>query len=617
MKKLLIFFILTCLTTVINSQTLFTYGKNVVSKAEFLRAYNKNKTEEKDKASALREYLDLYIKFKLKVKAAQDLRIDTMASLATDLENFKSQIEDGYLNDEKEVNLLVEEAFNRSQKDIHVAYVFFPLDIYPDTAAVAKQFNSSKLEWINVGFVTVFTLPYNFENIIYSLKPGEVSKPYKAKTGYYIFKNIEERKAVGKIKAAQILIAFPDDANNDYKVNAKRTADSIYQEIVNGADFSEMAKKFSNDKLTYESGGIMPEFGVGKYDPFFEKNVFDLKKDGDISTPFNTKFGYHIIKRISKNDVLQDKRNEGYLYTLKQQVLQDNRVTAASEKFINGILKKLSYKNYTANNEAAISRISDSFLIADRKISASNLTNKTVLFSLNNKQIKLSDWFNFLKNEKTSGNYNGEGAKDLMKKYIYQTALDIYRKQLPNINADFKYQLQEFKDGNMLFEIMERNVWTKASNDSNGLKKYYNLHKTKYTWNVSADAVLISCSNEKMANDAAHQIKNGKDWKQVAVENASQIQTDSARYELTQIPANVNSKFFDGAVTDPFINTADGTATFVKIFKLYPANQQRNFEEARGLVINDYQNFLEEKWIEQLKKKYPVKIDDKVFKSLL
>ncbi len=164
---------------------------------------------------------------------------------------------------------------------------------------------------------------------------------------------------------------------------------------------------------------------------------------------------------------------------------------------------------------------------------------------------------------------------------------------------------------------MERNVWNKASNDSIGLKNYYNQHKTKYTWGESADAILISCSNEKTANSIAEEFKKGKSMRQIAEENVSQAQTDSGRYDLAQIPAKANTKFVEGMITEPLINKADGTATFVKILRIYPANQQRSFEEARGLVTSEYQNFLEEKWIEQLKKKYPVKVNEKIFQSLL
>lgn len=617
MKKILLFFIAACLTSYVYSQTLFTYGNNAVSKDEFIRAYNKNKTAVTDKAMALREYLELYIKFKLKVKAAKDMRIDTLTSLTTDLQNFRTQIEESYLNDESQVNALAQEAFNRSQKDVHVAYQFFSLKEFSDSASVELANKSLKANWKDIGFITVFNLPYQFENIVFGLKPEEESKPSRGKNGYYIFKNIEERKALGKIKAAQILIAVPEDAKEEDKIKAGRIADSVYRALLNGADFSEAAKNVSNDKMTYMAGGLMPEFGVGKYDPQFEHTVFALQKDSDITAPFQTKFGYHIVKRLSITEIPQDKSNDSYLYTLKQQVLQDNRITSSKEKFINDVLKKLNYKKNVTIKENDLWKLADSFAVANKKITIPNLNANTILFSLNNQNIKVSDWITFIKDYRASGSNKGESSKELLAKYVSKTAVDNYKKRLPDLNPEFKYQLQEFKDGNILFEVMERNVWNKASNDSIGLKNYYNQHKTKYTWGESADAILISCSNEKTANSIAEEFKKGKSMRQIAEENVSQAQTDSGRYDLAQIPAKANTKFVEGMITEPLINKADGTATFVKILRIYPANQQRSFEEARGLVTNEYQNFLEEKWIEQLKKKYPVKVNEKIFQSLL
>jgi peptidyl-prolyl cis-trans isomerase SurA len=617
MKRLFLFTLLACITTCVFSQTLFTYGTNAVDKTEFLRAYNKNKTAVTDKAMALREYLDLYIKFKLKVKAAKEMHIDTLATLTNDLQNFRTQIEESYLNDESQVSALTQQAFDRSQKDIHVAYWFFPFKDFKDSAAIEGFHARANQIWNDLGFITVFSLPYEMENIVYNLKIGEESKIFRGKNGYYIFKNIEERKAVGKIKAAQILIALPEGAKDADKIAARKLADSIYRAIQAGSDFGELAKQFSNDKMTYISGGIMPEFGVGKYDPQFENKIFAIQKDGEVIPPLETKFGYHIIKRISKSEIPQDKTNDSYLFSLKQQVLQDSRIFAAKEKFVKDILKKLNYKKSPAVKEIQLWTLTDSSIVANKKNTSPNLNTNTILFSLNNQIFKVSDWIAFVKNYKaTSSNY-GETDSVLMQKFISKTALDNYKKRLPDFNPEFKYHLQEFKDGNMLFEVMERNVWTKASNDSAGLKNYYQQHKTKYTWNESADAVLISSSNEKTATDIAAQIKKGKSWKQVAEENVSQVQTDSGRYDLTQIPAKPNTKFVEGMITEPLVNENDGTATFVKILKLYPANQQRNFDEARGLVINDYQIFLEEKWIEQLKMKYPVKVNEKVFQSLL
>ena len=278
MKTLYLFFLLSIITGNIHSQTLFTYGNNAVTKNEFLRAYNKNKTAANDKAVALREYLDLYIKFKLKVQAAKELRIDTLASLASELQNFRTQVEENYLNDESKVNALIKEAFERSRKDIHVAYLFYPAKDYADSIAVEKKHASSKEIWTDIGFVTVFNIPYQFENIIYKQNTGEESKPVSTKTGYYIFKNIAERKAAGKIKAAQILIALPEGANEQDKSYAKKLVDSIYNLLQSGADFGELAKQYSNDKITYLSGGIMPEFVLANMIRYLKTTFSHCKK---------------------------------------------------------------------------------------------------------------------------------------------------------------------------------------------------------------------------------------------------------------------------------------------------------------------------------------------------
>ena len=396
MKKLLIFSIAAFFTHTVYSQVLFTYGSNSVTRDEFLRAYNKNKTAVTDKEMAMREYLDLYIKFRLKVKAAKDLRIDTLSSLANDMQNFRTQIEGSYLTDEGRVNVLVQEAYTRSQKDIHVAYRFFPIKDLKDSIAAEQHHKTVKGNWTDVGFITVFNLPYEFENIVFGLKPGEESRAYRTQAGYYIFKNLEERKAVGKINAAQILIAVPEGANAEEKMVAQRTTDSVYKALLAGADFGEVAKNISNDQMTYMSGGLLPEFGVGKYDPDFENKVFAIAKDGDIIPPFQTKFGYHIVKRISTTPVTADMNNETFMYGLKQQVMQDNRISSAKEKFVNGILKKLNYKKSPVIKDNELWILTDSFRLKG-KVSG-RYSAQAPLFMLDNKAVKISEWLSFLKN---------------------------------------------------------------------------------------------------------------------------------------------------------------------------------------------------------------------------
>ncbi|MEO6905565.1 MAG: peptidylprolyl isomerase, partial [Ginsengibacter sp.] len=635
MKKLVLGFLFTFFILISNSQTLFTYGNHAVSSSEFLNAYNKNKTATTDSAKDLRDYLNLYINFKLKVQAAKEMQLDTLPSLEADLQNFRSQIQDGYLNDEKEVNKLIDEAFKRSQTDIHAVYYFVPTNENTDSLKALKIIgevaeklkknkpdkdilstkNGLKAEKGDLGFITVFSLPYEFENIIYGLKPGQSSIPHHTKKGWYIFKNQGERKAVGKITVAQILFAVPEgDVLQKEKI--KKLADSVYTELQNGSDFSTLAKQFSDDRTTFMNGGIMPEFGTAKYDSIFENHAFSLQNDRDISRPFETKFGYHIIKRISATPIPTTKNDETFVYNLKQEVLNDNRIEIAKKKFLSEIFPIIGYKKNKVN-EQNLWRITDSSLMNNKNILIGNVNENTTLFSYNNdSKVKVRDWILYIKNSnKIIPGEMHESYKKIFTEFINSSAISNYASRLQNYSSAFKKQIEEFKEGNLLFEIMQRKVWNKASADTSGLKGFYKKHHEKYFWNVSAEAIIFSCSNKSVADNSILQLKKGKRWREIVSENSTQIQADSGRFELGQIPVIDRTNFTSGLITMSVINKNDGTALFSKILKMYPAHEPRSFEDSRGLVINDYQNYLDQKWVEELMKKYPVKVNEKVFKS--
>ena len=643
MKKIHLLLIAITVSASVFSQTLFTYGNTAVSKEEFLRAYNKNKIPADNKEKAIRDYLDLYTKFKLKVKAARELRLDTLESLRSDVVSFRNQIQDGYMTDEKGLNFLVDEAFERSQKDLHVLHFYIPTDVKggDDTSlafkAITEAYNmlqSGKtnytevskditqkyipLKYADLGYITAFSVPYNYENIIYGLRPGTVSKPYHSKTGYHIFKLLEERKSAGRWKIAQILLAFPPAANDASIKEVKSTADVYYSELMKGADFGEMAKKHSEDKLTYLTGGEMPEFTTGKYDPAFEAEVFKLKKDGEILKPFSSPFGYHIVKRIAQIPTPTDRSDPGYVYELKQKVLQNERANTARDKFVKDVIRQLGYKKNTAIKEADLFRYADSMNSTTTQAAIKKIpVSSKQIFAFGSYNVIGSDWLNFVKDYKVSELYKNETGKQLLDKYVEITALEYYKKRLEEFNPEFNYQMQEFKEGNMLFEIMERNVWSTAAADSIGLLKEYNVNKAKYLWPESANAIVFSCNNAKTAEEAITRLKAGNNWKAIADSSYGRLQVDSGRYELSQIPVPAGVKLTEGLISSPLINNTDGSATFIKVLKLYPANQQRSFEEAKGLVINDYQVAIEEKWITELKKKYPVKINVAVLNSII
>jgi peptidyl-prolyl cis-trans isomerase SurA len=566
------------------------------------------------------------------------MHLDTLPSLKADLQNFRSQVQRNYLIDEVEVNRLLDEAFTRSQKDIHAVYYFVPevsdtSESYHKINEVYQQLKSDKkndseilfnintnelkAQKVDVGYITVFTLPYEFENIIYGLQQGQLSVPYRTKKGWYIFKNIAERHAVGKTTLAQILFAVPDGFIIP-RQETKKLADSVYNVAMNGGDFAALAKEFSDDRGTFFNGGLMPEFGTAKFDSVFENHAFALSKDGEISQPFETKFGYHIIKRISASPVPATKDDDVFMRNLKQEVFSDSRINIAKQKFNQEILPKIGYQKMPVN-ENDLWRVSDSSLIANKNVSVGKVNENTTLFDYNNHDnVKVRDWILYLRN---NNNATPEKMRDqypaLFSQFIDASAANNYASRLEDFNPAFKNQMKEFEEGNMLFEVMQRKVWNKASEDTAGLKRYYNQHKEKYMWNSSAEAIIFSSSEKVTADNIIKQLRNRKDWKEVVSENSTRVQADSGRYELGQIPVVGRTNFTAGLITLPVINKTDGTATFAKIIKLYPGHQQRDFEDALGLVISDYQNFLEQEWVDQLQKKYPVKVNEKVFNDLL
>ena len=336
--------LIACFTmAVASAQTLFTYGDYSADAKDFLRAFNKNNTATAaNKTKAMRDYLDLYITSRLKIREAYNRSYDTLPQIKTDIDNLRSQIIENYLNDPAMSDKLLKEAFQRSQKDIHTGHIFISFinkvgvtdtaaagkiisEVYDklkkgeDFFKLAQQYSSDPAAKTNkgdIGYITVFTLPYEFENIVYMTAPGKFSSPYKSKIGYHIFKNLGERKGAGKVKTAQILLAFPPGANDAYKNKTAKLADSLYQRLMKGEDLAKLASQFSNDYISAASKGMIPDFGVGQYDPEFEKVAFSLK-NGQISKPFLTSHGYHIIKRIGSVPVIADPKNKANMDELK------------------------------------------------------------------------------------------------------------------------------------------------------------------------------------------------------------------------------------------------------------------------------------------------------------
>lgn len=623
-----------------NAQTVFTYGKKSVSKDEFLQAFNRNPVNT-DRKTALREYLDLYINFKLKVQAAYDAGLDKDQTQQYELQNFRRQIADNLVNEKANLKQLVQEAFQRSQKDIHLAHILVEVQPTADTAAAYRQiqeaykalqqgrdFATVASTFSNdpatvqskgdLGYITVFTLPYEFENYAYSLKPGTYSTPIRTSLGYQIFYNKNERAPLGSRRVAQILIAYPPAATDQEKRLAQQKADSVFQLIRGGSRFEELVPLVSNDLSSAHNQGQLPEFGVGTFNPLFEQQAFALKSVGEVSSPFATAHGYHILKLLEVKPVATTEDDDVFMAGLHEKVTADRRMASARRRMLDRQIAALKFREATYNKKDLFA-FTDSNWQKTKSLSPVNsVSEKSILFYYETAPKTAGDWLEHLR---AARNRNAQNAvidyHQLYTDFVRVSGEEYFYQNLEKYSPEFKRQLNEFKDANLLFGIMDKQVWSKASQDTAGLLSFYQQHKEKYTWAPGANALVVTAADRQLANEVAQKIKpDTRNWRTIIASYGDRVSADSGRYELGQLPVADGTDLKPRSVTGLVISPVDSSATFSYVLNVLPGGAQRSFDEARGIVISDYQQELEKRWLLSLKKKYPVRVNEAVMKEL-
>jgi peptidyl-prolyl cis-trans isomerase SurA len=283
---------------------------------------------------------------------------------------------------------------------------------------------------------------------------------------------------------------------------------------------------------------------------------------------------------------------------------------------VKNAIAKTNFKRNPAVKDEELFRFADSVTLLPGNHNYS--IEKEVIFTIAVSPVKVSEWLNYVKAYKLNYDvYKGESYNELLEKFISITVTDYYRRHMEEYNPDFKYQMQEFKEGNLFFEVMGKKVWNKSASDIAALKGFYETNKDHFVWVESADVILVNATYVAYADYASENMKKGMDWKKLAKESEGMIQSDSGRYEISQLPVKPNTKLTEGSITETVKNTYGDGAGFVKVLRVYPARLQRTFDEAKILVINEYQKQLEDNWMNEMTKKYPVKINSAVLQSLL
>ncbi len=634
------------------AQTLFTYGSNPVTKEEFLRNYQKNALNKQPDFSepALREYVDLYSLFRMKVKEAELRHLDTIPGIQRELDNYRKQLAKNYLTDEKVTNRLYREAYDRMKEERRVAHIMLvaPPNMSPadtlrlynridsiynavtkkkaDFTALAARYSDdqgSKEKGGDIGFMTALQTLYPFETAVYTTDPGKVSAPFRTQLGYHIVKILDKRPSRGEVQVAQILVSTPKSKGGEGVISAKKRVDSLQKELNKGADFAQLVTKYSDDNYTVNEGGIMPPFGVGKTVSAFEDAAFALKKPGDISAPVQTEFGYHIIKLIQKTPL---QSYDSMLSDIKRKVENDSRSQMARELYFQKVKESNGFKEHPAHLEEVTKRLST---IPDTGATANmfratdfNDLNKTLFTMAGNNYIQ-RDFIAFSENL-TRGRLMGPKqavVNDLYKLYVDRIVNDFQESKLEQENEDFRNLMREYRDGIMLFELMDQNVWGKAGRDSAGLATFFDAHKSKYQWEPGFTGVVYRFKNEEALGKGLKQLSAKKpqsDEKLMAELNKTdeQMSVQQGRFEFSRMSAIQKDKLVKGKLSEP-VKNEDGSYIVVKANQIHNTPTPKSLEDARGYAVAEYQDYLEKKWNEELRKKYPLKVEDGIFRAMI
>jgi len=643
-KKLVLFItIFGCVLTLSAQKkkgVLFDINNSPVYAKEFKRVYMKNIDLVKDESQKdVDKYLDLFINYKLKLEEAKALDLDKKKTYIKELEGYKKQLSASYLTDPKASEALVKNAYDRSLERINASHILItvgPNASAKDTLAayqkiedlrkkivggedfkeVAKAYSqdpSAKQNGGDLGWFSVFRMVYPFENAAYTTSKGGVSKPFRSQFGYHILRVNDREKTLGDITVAHIMVAKGRQRSG---ADAENRVHDIDKQLKQGASFESLAKEYSDDRNTAINGGKIKRFGQGALSaPEFEKAAFGLTNVGDISKPIQTKYGWHIIKLLEKHPI---KTFEEQKSKFSEMVKKDSRSKLITDSFINSLRKEYG----VSRNEEAIqyfaklvptSKPEEDWGLADQ-----NDANKTIL-KIKEELITYEGFADYLKNTMPTNktiNDTGIYVNKMYDEFEAHKILKYYEEHLEETNEDYANILSEYRDGLLLFDLMETKIWSAAKSDSVQLNSFYESRKEQYKSKETYKILKASSTSDKMIKKVNELLVAGKSLKEVKKEIASPEQEAVifSEEEISKgeggLPEGIEIKA--GAIG---LENKDKYYILIRIKEIIPEKLQE-LEDVKGKVINDFQAHLEENWLVSLRKKYEVKVKSKTLKKI-
>ncbi len=628
-----------------------------VTKSEFLSVYFKNNTTSKKvEASTLNEYLDLYINFRLKVKEAEALKLDTISIFTNELSGYRKQLAQPYLIDKDVNENLIKESYERSQFDVRASHILIKvsknaipkdtLEAYNKIFKIRKRIISGedfhkvasetsddpsskdhpaqdgrpafKGNKGDLGYFSAFDMVYPFENAAYNNKVGEVSNIFRTDFGYHILKVTERKPTLGKVHASHILITYPKDATKDDSIKIISKLGEISEKIKKGESFEELAKQYSDDKGSAQKGGSLQWFTANRMMPEFVSAIYNMKEN-EISTPVQTVYGWHFIK------LLETKKPGSFDETkaeLKMKIARDSRANKSKDFFIARLKKEYGYKEFANNLNDYLPLLDTTFNQGMWKATKADKLNKD-LFILDNIKFTQKQFSEYLSKNQGDPNENVNNVlKMRYKSWVDEEIINYEDSKLESKYVDFKTLMKEYRDGILLFDLTDKKVWTKAIKDTIGLENFYQNIKNNYLYPQRVETTIYKTTDKKTAEklqktlqqEIAKNTKPEEIIKPFNKKKKDNVVFDNSKFIKGDNP-NVDKMAWKKSVST--IITTDNKEFSIIVINNVLEPSPKPLNEVRGLVISEYQNYLEKEWLKELKNKYKVEVDQQVLNSLI
>ena len=615
-----------------DDDTLLTIANTPVSANEFVRVYNKNlNLVQDDSQKGIDSYLELFINYKLKLTEAKALRYDKDPVYLKEFQSYKNQLTQSYLTDKNVTDDLIREAYDRTTNEVKAQHILILLDeVETDTLVayskveayrerlVNEDFESLKKELHNgknvfvedLGYFSAFKMVYNFESAAYATEVGAVSQPFRTRFGFHVVKILEKQKSRGQVSVAHIMIA---NTQKDSTLAAKDRIQELHRLLLQGDDFGELAKQFSDDKSSSNRGGELSPFKSGQINSeIFETTAFELSPSNPISKPIQTQFGWHILKYINKIPV---KSFEELQPELESQVGKDSRSQLVKAKLLEQLLVEYQIEN--PNSKLMNIELNLIYITSEKAWGFSkDFDNNLPFLTIKNQTYTYQDFLNFINANQKSNKKEWTTAVVVKKQYasfLEQSVIQYKKDNLESENEEFAHVLNEYREGLLLFELMQDKIWEGAKNDSIGLQEFYNANKQNYVWPERIEGSVARSTNAKYIK------KVRKYWQK----NSSNEEIDEAinkdqqnvifsngELELGQAPLPKNFNVRTKTPISELIK--ENNSFYVVNVKEFKPKSQKTFEEAKGQLIADYQIALESKWTQELRTKFKVDVNESV-----